>query len=175
MPAPLGKVVRITQFVDANLYFNLVDGKACTGILTMINQTPIDWYCKKQATVATATFGSEFVAAKTAVEKNYDLRYTLRMFGVPVDYRSYLFGDNLSVIMNGSIPHSQLGKRHHALAYHYVREATANGSIRLGHISGKENPADCLTKFLGYQVWWPLLQPLMFWRGNTADIPKKGE
>ena len=47
MPTPLGKLMRITEFVDANLYFDLVIGRACTGILFFLNQTPVDWYCKK--------------------------------------------------------------------------------------------------------------------------------
>ena len=80
IPEPLGGMMRITQYVDANLYFDLVSGRACTGILTFLNQTPVDWYSKKQSTVATATFGSEFFAAKTAVERSQDLKYTLRMF-----------------------------------------------------------------------------------------------
>jgi hypothetical protein len=172
MPDPLGKLVRITEFVDANLYFDLINGRACTGILIFLNQTPIEWYCKKQSTVATATFGSEFVAAKTATEKSQDLRYTLRMFGIPVDYRTYMFGDNASVVTQGTIPHSQLAKRHHALAYHYVRESVANGTIRFIHLPGTENPADCLTKFLGYQQWWPLLRPILFWMGDTKNVPQ---
>jgi len=175
MPEPLGKLVRITEFVDANLYFDLLTGRACTGLLIFLNQTPIDWYCKKQSTVATATFGSEFVATKTAVEKAYDLRYTLRMMGIPVDYRSYLFGDNQSVVTQATIPHSQLTKRHNALAYHYTREAVAAGLVVYCHIPGTENPSDCLTKFLGYQQWWPILRPILFWQGDTAVIPTKGE
>jgi hypothetical protein len=159
MPEPLGGMMRIIMYVDANLYFDLISGRACTGILILLNQTPVDWYCKKQSTVATATFGSEFVAAKTAVEKAQDLKYTLRMFGIPVDYVTYMFGDNQAVVTQGTIPHSQLAKRHHAVAYHYVREAVANGSIKFFFIPGKFNPADVLTKFLGYQVWWPLLPP----------------
>ena len=175
MPTPLGKLVRISEYVDANLYFDLLNGRACTGVLIFLNQTPIDWYCKKQSTVATATFGSEFVATKTAVEKAYDLRYTLRMMGIPVDYRTYLFGDNQAVVTQATIPHSQLAKRHNALAYHYTREAVATGMVIYCHIPGTENPSDCLTKFLGYQQWWPILRPILFWLGDTAGIPTKGE
>ena len=175
MPTPLGKLVRISEYVDANLYFDLLNGRACTGILMFQNQTPIDWYCKKQSTVATATFGSEFVATKTAVEKAYDLPYTLRMMGIPVDYRSYSFGDNQSVVTQATIPHSQLTKRHNALAYHDTREAVATGMVDNCHIPGTENPSDCLTKFLGYQQWWPILRPILFWQGDTAGIPTKGE
>ena len=110
MPEPLGKSVRITILVDANLYFDLVNGRACTGILMFLNKTPVDWYCKKQSTVATATFTSEFVAAKTATEKTFDLRYTLRMCGVPVEYHTYMFGDNQAVVTQSTIPQSQLAK-----------------------------------------------------------------
>ena len=171
MPEPLGKWIRITEYVDANLYFDLITGRACTGILIFLNQTPIEWYSKKQNTVATATFGSEFVAAKTAVEKAQDLRYTLRMFGIPVEHCTYMFGDNQSVITQSTIPHSQLAKRHHAVAYHFVRESVANGTIRFYYIRGEHNPADALTKFLGYQVWYPLLRPILFWTGDTQHIP----
>jgi hypothetical protein len=174
MPPPLGRAVRITEYVDANLYFDLVTGRACTGILIFLNQTPIDWHCKKQSTVACATFGSEFVAAKTATEKAYDLCYTLRMMGIPVEYETYVFGDNSAVITQSTIPHSQLGKRHNALAYHFTREAIATGMIRMFHIAGIDNPADCMTKFLGYQEWWRILRPVLHWQGDTTEISTKG-
>ena len=64
----LGKPVTLTHYIDANLYYDVMTGRSVTGILHLINKTPIDWYSKKQATVATSTYGSEFVAAKTCVD-----------------------------------------------------------------------------------------------------------
>ena len=170
-PTPLGKPVTLTTYVDANLYHDLVNGRALTAVLHFVNQTPFDWYCKRQATVETATFSSEFVAAKTAVEQIIDIRTTLRYLGVPVLSKSYLFGDNQSVVTNSTLPQSQLNKRHQALAYHKVREAVASGMIGFYHIPGEKNPADILSKHWGYQQVWPLLKPLLFWRGETKDIP----
>jgi len=72
-PEPLGKYVRLTHFVDANLMHDLATGRSVTGILHMCNQTPIDWYSKKQATVETATYNFEFVAARTCVEQIVEL------------------------------------------------------------------------------------------------------
>ena len=46
-----------------------------------VNKTPVDWYSKKQATVETATYDSEFVTAKTATEQIMDIRQTLRYLG----------------------------------------------------------------------------------------------
>jgi hypothetical protein len=175
MPAPLGKLVHITEYVDANLFFDLVTGQACTGILIFLNQTLIDWYYKKQSTVAYATFSYKFVAAKSAMEKAYDLRYTLRMMGIPLDYQIYVFGDNLAVIIQSIIPHSQLEKRHNVLAYHYTHEAIATGMIHMYHVDSIDNPADCMTKFLGYLEWIRILCPVLFWQGDTATFPTKGE
>ena len=42
---------------------------------------------KRQATVETATFGSEFVAARIATDQITDLRYSLMYLGVPVIYQ----------------------------------------------------------------------------------------
>ena len=50
-PKPLGKPVVITTYVDANLYHDMLTGRSVTGILQLLNQFPIDWYSKKQATV----------------------------------------------------------------------------------------------------------------------------
>ena len=45
-----------------------------------------------------ATYGSEFVAARTATEQVIDLTNTLRYLGVPIVTKAYMFGDNKSVI-----------------------------------------------------------------------------
>ena len=68
IPKPLGKHVQTTHYVDANLHHDLATGKAVTAALHFLNQTPIDAYTKRQSTVETATYGSEYVAARTAVD-----------------------------------------------------------------------------------------------------------
>jgi hypothetical protein len=97
-PVPLGKPVVLTHFVDANLYHDWVTGRSVTGILSLINQTPIDWYSKKQSTVETATYRSEFIASRICVDRAVDRRNTLRYLGVPVRHRDVVFGDNESVV-----------------------------------------------------------------------------
>lgn len=172
-PPPLGKKVRLTHFVDANLMHDLLTGKSVTGILHLLNQTPIDWYSKKQATVETATYGSEFVAARTCVEQSIDLRNSLRYLGVPVEECSYMFGDNKSVVDSSSTPHAKLNKRHQILSFHRVRQAIAAGFIKFWHVPGQENPADVLSKHWGYSQIWEVMRPLLFWKGDTADLIKE--
>ena len=173
-PKPLGKPVVTSSYYDANLMHCLVTGRAMTGVMHFVNQTLIDTYSKRQATVATATFGSEFVAAKQCTEQVIELRNSLRYLGVPIKTTSYVFGDNQSVVTQSTLPHSQLAKRMYALAYHRVREAVAAGIIAMHHVPGKINPSDVLTKFLGYQEAWHLVQPILHWRGDTATLQTKG-
>jgi hypothetical protein len=169
-PRPLGNKVTTVTYTDANLYHDMLTGRSVTGILHLCNQTLVDWYSKRQATVETATFGSEFTAARVAVDQIIDLRTTLRYLGVPVNARSYMFGDNQSVVTNSTIPHSSLHKRHNALAYHRVREMIAAKVLGYYWIDGKNNPADIVSKHWGYQQVWQLLKPLLFYSGNTLDL-----
>ncbi len=64
LPAPLGKFVTLTHYVDANLYHDMITWRSMTGILHLANKTPINWYSKKQATVKMATYGSKFIATR---------------------------------------------------------------------------------------------------------------
>jgi hypothetical protein len=169
-PEPLGKFVTLSHFVDANLMHDMISGKSVTGVLHLINKMPLDWYSKKQATVETATYGSEFVAARTCVEQIIDLRLTLRYLGVPLREKSYMFGDNESVVNSSMQLHAKLHKRHTMLSFHRVREAIASGMLLFTHIPGKNNPADILSKHWGYSQIWTQLKTLLFWTGDTADI-----
>ena len=69
MPPPLGKPVTMTSYVDANLFHDVITGRSVSGILHLVNQTPFEWYSKKQGTVETATYGSEFMATQIATEQ----------------------------------------------------------------------------------------------------------
>ena len=101
------------------------------------------------------------------MEQIIDLRYTLRMFGVPLDGPAWLFGDNQSVVTSSTIPHSTLSKRWNALSYHRVREAVAAGYLRFHFIDSKQNPADILTKPLDHASAWPFIDTLLFRKGET--------
>ena len=168
IPPPLGKAVYTITFVDANLYHCQTTGRALTGILHFLNGTPTDWFSKRQATVETATYGSEFVAARIATEQVIDLRTSLRYLGVPI-LESHMFGDNASVITSSTVPHSVLNKRHNALSYHRVREAIAAKILRFHHCRGENNPADLLSKHWAFGKVHNLIRLLFQWKGTPGN------
>eukprot|EP00978_Attheya_sp_CCMP212_P043638 scaffold288169_cov38-Attheya_sp.AAC.1 len=100
MPEPRGNEVTINCFVVADHAGNQVTRRSHTGILIFLNRAPISWFSKKQNTVESSTFGSEFVAMKTAAEQIMALRYKLRMFGIPIDGPANVFCDNEAVVTN---------------------------------------------------------------------------
>ena len=170
MPVPLGNPVVHTTYVDANLVHDMTTGKSVTGIVHFVNKTIIHSYTKKQPLVESATYGSEFMAARTATEPIIELRATLRYLGVGIKSRSYLFGDNKTVVDSGTIPSNKLNKRHVIVSYHRVREAIAAKIMYFLHIPGSINPADILSKTWGYSDVWNRLKALLFWEGDTMDI-----
>ena len=172
-PQPLGKSVTTISYHDANLYHNVITGRSVTGVLHFLNKTPIDWYSKKQSTVETATYGSEYSSARTCVEQILDLRNTLRYLGVSIKTKSFMFGDNKSVVDSSMTPHAKIHKRHVALSFHRVREAIAAKIIGYHFINGNINPADILSKHWGHAQVWSILQPLLYWQGDTANLLKE--
>lgn len=161
MPEPRGKEVDINVFVDADHAGNQVTRRSHTGIIIMINMAPIIWYSKRQNTVETSTFGSEFIALKIATELTESLRYKLRMFGVPISGPARVFCDNESVVNSSSFPDSRLRKKHCSIAYHKTREAIAAGIMLIYYEHSSSNLADLLTKLLPPNKREPLVQGLL--------------
>ena len=141
-----------------------------TGLIHMVNKTPLDWFCKKQNTVETSTYGSEFTAGRIAVDQIIHLRYTLRMLGVPLEGPSIILGDNQSVIQSSMVPSYRLKKRHNILAYHRVREAVAAKIVRLIHLAGSENPSDVLTKHRSSKEWYHLMRTFLAWEWRDEPV-----
>eukprot|EP00957_Ditylum_brightwellii_P024141 1820115-Ditylum_brightwellii.AAC.1 len=104
MPEPRGKPVMTTTFVYASLLHDVIAGRSCTVIIHLLHKTPIDWFSKGQNNVETATYGSYFVAARTAVDQIIDLHYTLCILVVPLTGPFWMFGDNLFVVNSAIMP-----------------------------------------------------------------------
>lgn len=146
MPEPRGKPVQITMFVDASHAANVVTRQSRTGVLIFVNRAPILWFSKKQTTIETSSFGSEFQALKVGIELLLGLRYKIRMMGIPLEGYAHIKVDNMSVVKNSSVPESQLKKKSNSIAYHFVRQQVAADVGRISYEPTDTNLADMLTK-----------------------------
>jgi hypothetical protein len=86
----------------------------------------------------------------------------LRSLGVDLDGPTLMMGDNMSVVLNASVPSSVLKKKHYAIAYHQVREAIAAKVMRSACVKSKENVSDILTKPLSNERFHPLIKNSLF-------------
>ena len=151
---PRGRPVVITVFADASFAQNKINRRSHSGHIVFLNRSPIIWYSKRQSTVESSTFSSEFIALKVAVETTQFLRFKLRSFGIPIlnNDPAYVFCDNQSVVNNSTLVESKMLKKHSSVAFHLVRNAVAAGSISIAWIESGENLADVFTKRLNRAV-----------------------
>jgi hypothetical protein len=152
-PEAQGKDVYLRIYVDANHIGDRITRRLRTGFIIFMNSAPIIWFSKKQNTVESSVFGSEFVAMKTGVETLRGIQYKLRMMGIAISGPTYGFGDNMSVINNTSKPDSQLRKKSNLICFHAVREAVGMKEIMTTHEPSVTNPADLFTKVLPGGNW----------------------
>ena len=169
-PKTRGELCTLTCYVDADHARDMVTRRSVTGILVLLNNTPISWYSKRQKTVESSTYGSEIVALRIAVEKVIALRYFISMLGCNLEPSSLLLGDNMADVLNTTIPSSTLKKKHQACNYHKVRESNAGGFIKYGHIKSDYNMADILTKPLPRIKFERLTAQYLFRRPKTVTV-----
>jgi hypothetical protein len=148
MPEPRGMGFTMRAKVDADHAADTVTRRSRTGFIIYLNCAPIYWSSKKQTSVESSSFGSEFVAMKQCCEYLRGLRYKLRMMGIPCEGPAYILGDNQSVLANTTVPDSTLKKKSQSICYHFVREGAARDEWRTSYVNTHSNEADLLTKLL---------------------------
>ena len=116
MPQTRGSGFVMRAYVDADHAGDSITRRSRTGFLVYLNSAPIYWMSKKQTSVETSSFGSEFIAMKQCTEYIRGLRYKLRMMGIPCEGPAFVYGNNQSVLANTTIPDSTLKKKSQSIA-----------------------------------------------------------
>jgi hypothetical protein len=125
-PISKGSKVRMTVYVDTDHAHDLVTRRYITGILVILNNKPVRWISKRKKTVEISTYGSALVAARIATEITMEVLHILRSLGADLEGPKLMLGDNMSVVLNTSVP-SVLKKKYNANAYHCAPEAISAG------------------------------------------------
>ena len=161
MPKQLGHGFKILFFVDADHAGESLTRRSQTGFIVMLNNVPIHWHSKNQTSVETITFGSEMMEMNQAADYIWGFRYKLRMFGIPVEEPSYMYGDNNSVLAGSTRPESTIKKKAQSIAFHFIREGCAADEWRTTYINTLENISDLMTKPLSGEKRWQLIRMLL--------------
>ena len=86
------------MFVNSDHAGDIMLFRSKKGFLIYANIALAQWFLKKQATVETSVFGTEFVTIKEGTCSLRVFRYELRMMNIPISSPSYIYGDNMSVV-----------------------------------------------------------------------------
>ena len=133
MPEPLGKEVVMRCFVDDDHSGENLTHRSSSVFIIFLQMASIYYCSKRQNTVETSTFGSEFMAMKLAWKYICGLRYKLMVMGIPFSDTCFVYGDNKSVLYNTTLPESTLKNKSNSIAYHDVREGVATGEWLTGY------------------------------------------
>ena len=120
MPEPRGLGFVMCAKVDADHTSVTITRHSRMGFLVYLNCALIYWWSKKQNSMESSSFSSEFIAMKQCCEYVRGLRYKLRMMGISCEDPTFIYGDNQLVLANTTIPDSTLKKKSQSIAYHFV-------------------------------------------------------
>ena len=84
---------------------------------------------------------------------------------IPIAGPSYIYGDNLLVVKNASMPESTLNKTSNQVCYHFVREAVAMCECLVTHVQMHLNLPDLVTKIIPGSFTikhWQLVDMLLY-------------
>ena len=167
----LGKCVVLTHYYNTSLVHDILSGNLVTGVLHFYKKTPFDWFCKKQATSKTATYGSKFISYHTCFEHMINHQNYLHYLGVEVCKLDFTFGNNKSKVKSATIPHTKLHKGYNILSFHFVCSINYQKYINLQHICSEFNPSDVLTKHWGYHsIWNNILKSIFHHDKNSVSL-----
>jgi hypothetical protein len=145
-PEPRAKVVQMTCWAVSDHAGNVVTRCSRTDVLIFCNRSPIVFHSKKQGSIETSSFGSEFMAMKTAIELVEGLCYKLWMMDCPLDGATCVLADNMAVVHNCIKPKSVLKKKSCSVAFHFCRERIAANVVVVVWTKTEDNLADMFTK-----------------------------
>jgi hypothetical protein len=132
-------------FVDSDWAGDKETRKSVSGWCLFINECLIGWGSKGQNVVACSSSEAEYIAISDVVKKILFVRQIVVFLGVTVKYPIMVNVDNVGAIYmaNGSE-----GKRtkHMDIKFHFVRQYTEDGILKIIFVRSEDNFADPFTK-----------------------------
>ena len=169
IPKPLGKHVQTTHYEDANLRHDLATGKAVTAALHFRNQTPIDAYTKGNLQLKLQHMDLNLLVQGQQLTRSLTFKQPCNILELTTETRVTCLGktDQLIPALPSPTPASPKDTIWHPIIKS-GKQLQLNTSHSIGN-DGKSNPADILSKHWEFATVWPMLKPILFWRGETAS------
>ena len=137
-------------YVDAAHATDLPTRRSVTSTVFTLCGGAIAYRSKLQPTVSTSSTKAEFIAAVAAAKTAKYLRTVLAELGFQQHGPTVLYEDNEATILMVNACKPTARSRHSAIQHFAIQKWKDQGDIILEHIPGTINPAEALTKALGW-------------------------
>nr|CCA21616.1 putative polyprotein [Albugo laibachii Nc14] len=122
------------------------DRRSTSGIMVMVNGTPVVYKSRLQKSVALSSAEAEYMAMSMCGANILWVKQILLEMGHPFEGPIQLFVDNQSAIAIPRNDRYQSRAKHIDIRHHFIREHVKFGNIELEYITTKLQLADFLTK-----------------------------
>jgi hypothetical protein len=144
------------EYTDSDYAEDVDDGKNTSGYVFLLSEGPVSWSSKKQPVVASSTIEIEFVAAASCACQGVWMRRILEKLGHSQGKCTTVLCDNSSTIKLSKNPVMHGHSKHIDVRFHFLRDLTKDGVIKLKHCVIQEQVADIMTKPLKINVFLKL-------------------
>lgn len=143
-------------FSDADWAGDGDDYLSTNGYIVYLGQHPVSWSSKKQNTIARSSTEAEYMSvANTSSELKWILSL-LQELGIPIKRTPTIYCDNVGATYLCANPVFHSRMKHVALDFHFIRNQVRSGTLRVVHVSTKDQLADVMTKPLSRPVFTTL-------------------
>ena len=147
---PATDLFELTGFVDAAHANDLRKRRSTTGYAFLLSGAAIAYKSKTQTITATSSTEAEFIAAVAAAKTAKYLRSIMVDLGFTQSGPTRLYEDNMAAIQMINAKRPTERSRHIDIQYFAIQDWREAGDIELVYCPGILNPADDLTKPLGW-------------------------
>ena len=144
-----GDNLKLIGYTDADWAGDVDSRRSMSGFLSKMGMSTIQWKATGQKCVTLSTFGSEVMALVSGTEQTIWAREFLKSAGFPVDEPMTMLVDNRSAVISLTGLKSANHVKHVGLRIEWLKEKTADKSIKVNHVNTADQSADVFTKGLG--------------------------
>lgn len=150
----------MVAYSDSDYARDVEDRKSTSGYVFLLSSGAVTWSSKKQPVVTLSTTEAEFIAAASCTCQSVWMRRILEKLRHEQSECTDVFCDNSSEIKLSKNPVMHGRSKHIDVRFHFLRDLTKDGVVKLEHCGSKDRLADIMTNPLRLEVFMRLRELL---------------
>jgi hypothetical protein len=136
----------LLAYTDSDYAGDVCDRKSTSGYVFSLSGGAVSWTSKKQPIVTLSTTEAEYVAAASCATQGIWMKRVLERLGHSQNNCITILCDNSSTIKLSKNPVLHGRSKHIDVRFHFLRDLTRGGKVKLVYCGSKDQLADIMTK-----------------------------